>query len=730
MEYTADAGGTEIGLIYRRFKPVYWSPSSGTALAEAELEYNESHTSTAAFIKFPITKLGSGLYRHTSLEDDSPLSAAIWTTTPWTIPANKAIAVSPTMEYVILETANHGRLLVAGSRVEELKTALNDPEAALEANGIIGEELLGTQYKHPLLPTSSAQPQPFLSAGFVTSDSGTGLVHCAPGHGMEDYHLCQLHAIVPFSPVDNAGCFTEEALPHDPSLLTGKPVQYSGNKAVLELLSSSGVLLHVNDKYTHKYPYDWRTKQPVIIRSTAQWFADVYSIKDAAQNALENVKFVPGSGRMRLEKTVKGRSEWCISRQRAWGVPIPAMYNEETGAPLLTEESVRQIINVIEKHGGGVDIWWDKSLPEELFVPENLRIEGQKWARGTETMDVWFDSGSSWATLRDSIGTSVTSPDKPLADLYLEGSDQHRGWFQSSLLTHVAASSTPITSTPENPRPTPTAPFGMILTHGFVLDEKGRKMSKSLGNIINPIDIIRGRYPPLPPGSKKNIYGAGSSGPGIDALRLWAASCDYTRDVTVGEKVLVTVGEMLRKIRVTGRFLVGNLDGWDGCEVSYEELTKVSGTWKRRCRFSFFLLALLMCFLKIDQYALVQLCRVNQVTLEAYSNFQFNKGSSISSSRFPLPSSVPTDSPSPQNSCLKPLNLHQLRSFLLLPQHLQRPSLFLLHKLPHPPLLPNSPLPHPPQLHLPVTPPCSLTHHRNMAPYPCTLKTIQVIRTG
>ncbi|KAF8477324.1 tRNA synthetases class I-domain-containing protein [Kalaharituber pfeilii] len=591
-------------LIYRRFKPVYWSPSSGTALAEAELEYNENHASIAAVIKFPLTKIGTGLRRHTTLEDsegEGVLSAAIWTTTPWTIPANKAIAVSPDMEYVILETAKHGRILVAASRVDALRAAIEEPDAAIEADGIMGEDILGTMYRHPLLPDSLAPQQPILSAGFVTPDSGTGLVHCAPGHGMEDYMLCQLHAILPFSPVDNAGCFTEEALPHNPSLLAGKPVLYSGNKAVLELLSNSGALLQKQDKYIHKYPYDWRTKQPVIIRSTAQWFADIYSIRDASSNALEDIKFVPESGKTRLQKTVEGRREWCISRQRAWGLPIPAMYDAETGGPLMTEESVRHIINVIKEHEKGAEIWWDKALPEEIFVPEHLRGEGQpKWVRGTETMDVWFDSGSSWATLRDALGSEIVEG-KPLADLYLEGSDQHRGWFQSSLLTHVASSETGITPSPTNPNPKPLAPFGMILTHGFVLDEKGRKMSKSLGNVVNPMDIISGRYPPLPPGSKKNIYGAGSGGPGIDALRLWAASCDYTRDVIVGEKVLVTVGEILRKIRVTGRFLVGNLDGWDGAEVPYDQLTK------------------------IDQYALAQICKINQTVRDAYSGFSFNK---------------------------------------------------------------------------------------------------------
>ena len=555
---------------------MYWSPSSGTALAEAELEYNHAHTSTAAFIKFPITKLGARLCQYTSLDNSIPLSAAIWTTTPWTIPANRAIAISPLMEYVILKTAQHGRLLVAGDRIEVLRSALNDPDATAEAACIIGENLLGTLYRNPLLPEENAPAQPILSASFVTSSTGTGLVHCAPGHGMEDYLLGQQHAIPPFSPVDSAGKFTDEALPHNPLVLTGKAVQYSGNKAVIGLLRKSGSLLSAQEEHVHKYPYDWRTKQPVIIRSTEQWFADVFSIKSAAKNSLEDVKFIPEAGKTRLMKTVEGRSEWCISRQRAWGVPIPAMYHEQTGEPLLTEESVKHIIYVIQQHSDGVDIWWDKSLPEEMFVPPSMLGEGKtKWVRGTETMDVWFDSGSSWAILQNAphTGPATLSEGRPLADLYLEGSDQHRGWFQSSLLTKIASSTS--IPTPKNPHSKPTAPFGMILTHGFVLDEKGRKMSKSLGNVVNPQDVITGKYPPMPPGSKKNIYGAGKGGPGMDALRLWAASCDYTTDVAIGGKVLVTVGEMLRKLRVTARFLVGNLDGWDGVEVPYEELTTV-----------------------------------------------------------------------------------------------------------------------------------------------------------
>lgn len=532
------------GLIYRRFKPVYWSPSSGTALAEAELEYNEGHTSTAAFVKFPIKEFsGSGL--NSGLLDS--LSAAIWTTTPWTIPANKAIAVHPELEYSILWTEAHGNLLIATSRVEELRKFIGeDPKIIKE--GIPGTDLVGLTYTHPLL-TSNAPPQPILAADFVTADSGTGLVHCAPGHGMDDYLVCLKNNIAPFSPVDNNGRFTEDTLPFG-SDLPGMEVLCKGNEQVLILLKESGALLGVQDKYVHKYPCDWRTKLPVIVRATAQWFADVGGIKASAIESLENVKFLPAAGHKRITSFVRGRSEWCISRQRAWGVPIPALYEAETGEPLLTKESVDHIISVIETKG--TDAWWSDEADNTDWIPESLRDGEKKWVRGTETMDVWFDSGTSWATLKQRIG--VQEDGKPLADMYLEGSDQHRGWFQSSLLTSIATDG--------------KAPFGTVLTHGFCMDEYGKKMSKSIGNVISPDDVIEGKIPKSQ-SKKRKVTG------GLNALRLWAASCDYTKDIAIGSTVLKGVHETLRKMRVSARFLLGNLKGWDGVEVAYEDMTKV-----------------------------------------------------------------------------------------------------------------------------------------------------------
>jgi len=528
------------GLIYRQFKPVFWSPSSGTALAEAELEYNDQHRSKAAFVAFPIrTTISSGLGRKL---DGITTRAAVWTTTPWTIPANKAIAVNTKMEYCVVETESYGKLLVASERAGELGKAMNE-EPKVVIDHIMGQDLVGSQYSHPLLP-EDAPLQPMLPADFVKADSGTGLVHCAPGHGMDDYLLCQIHGIQPFSPIDNNGRFTEDALPGYG--IEGLEVLSGGTDKILGILAESNALLALRPTFTHKYPYDWRTKRPVIVRATAQWFADVGVIKNVSVDSLENVEFVPTTGRSRLTTYVNSRSEWCISRQRAWGTPIPALYDVETNEPLLTEESVEHIIGILQAEG--TDVWWGDGIPEEAWVPEPIRVTGKRYVRGRETMDVWFDSGTSWTTLRNRTGQREG---KPLADLYLEGSDQHRGWFQSSLLTSVATAADLNSA---------KAPFGVVVTHGFCLDEKGKKMSKSIGNSMIPADVIQPK--------SKHIGG-------IDALRLWVASCDYTRDVSIGNSILGGVNNNLRKLRVTLRFLLGNLEDWDGKEVNYSDLAKV-----------------------------------------------------------------------------------------------------------------------------------------------------------
>ncbi|KAI9745030.1 MAG: isoleucine-tRNA ligase [Claussenomyces sp. TS43310] len=511
------------GLIFRRNKPVYWSPSSRTALAEAELEYKDDHESTAAYIKFPIVSIPEALQQKGV--DLRNLSAVIWTTTPWTLPANRAIAVHDDLEYTIVKSGKQ-QFLIAKSRVSSIAKLidLGDPAEAI-VKSIRGSELQGATYANCLRGQGSPE-QPIISANFVSAESGSGLVHCAPGHGMEDYDVCTRQGMPASAPVDDAGCFTDAALPDDPAQLTGLSVLHGGSSKVLQLLGEHVLKIH---KYKHKYPYDWRTKLPVIVRATEQWFADVGIIKEDALEALTKVKFIPETGRARLESFVKGRSEWCISRQRAWGVPIPALYDEK-GKAVLTDASVAHIISVIGDRG--IDAWWTDAHDDPAWIVPGLQGE---FRRGTDTMDVWFDSGSSW----------TQTPEQ--ADVYSEGSDQHRGWFQSSLLTHICASGES------------KAPFKTLITHGFTLDQEGRKMSKSIGNVIAPSQIMDGSL--LPPVNRKgNAAGTTSfDGLGADALRLWVASSDYTRDVVISQPVLKAVHTSLLKYRTTVKMLLGSM---------------------------------------------------------------------------------------------------------------------------------------------------------------------------
>ncbi|KAL7749863.1 isoleucine-tRNA ligase [Sorochytrium milnesiophthora] len=514
-------------LIYRRNKPVYWSPSSRTALAEAELEYRDDHRSTSVYIRYQLTEssVAQLLSRYAGQQPDVSSSSSnvylvIWTTTPWTLPANQAVAINPLLDYSLLRReGTQEYYIVATERLSSIAPLF--PFSLHTVASLPGQQLLDStvpiQYYNPLTENACL----VLPADYVTTESGTGLVHTAPGHGMDDYLTGQRHGLTTFCPVDDDGCFTSDIQLRD---LRGKSVLSAGTiKALVAHLAETGLLVHAHD-YEHKYPYDWRTKKPVIQRATPQWFANLDDIKQRALQALDDVQMRPESTRNRLSAFVRNRSEWCISRQRAWGVPIPVLYRarETQQEPVLTTDTIQHIIAVMAKHPSGTDAWWIE--PAETFVPPQLKASGDMFVKGSDTLDVWFDSGCSWTSLE---GDKV-------ADIYVEGSDQHRGWFQSSLLTSVGTRG--------------IAPYKQIITHGFVLDEQQRKMSKSLGNVIAPEFIVAG-------GSNKKQQPAY----GVDGLRLWAASTEYQRDVTVGAKVLSTVGESLRKIRNTARFMLGNL---------------------------------------------------------------------------------------------------------------------------------------------------------------------------
>ena len=573
---------------------MYWSPSSRTALAEAELEYVENHKSTAAFVRFRVVDMPPELADDPSVHSDQ-LGALIWTTTPWTIPANEAIAVNPGLSYAVLETPKWGQLLVAESRIPYLSDACLKGSSYVVKGSIPGSVLAGrTRYIHPLRGMES-RSQPVIAANFVSEDSGTGLVHCAPGHGMEDYEACKSHGIAVTAPVDDEGRFTKEV-----SRLAGKEVLSSGSSEVLLWLRELDALVK-SCTYRHKYPYDWRTRLPVIVRATKQWFANVDRIKESAKKLVAAAEFLPVGGRARLESFLGGRSEWCISRQRAWGVPIPALYRKVTGDALLTPDSVEHMISVIEQRG--VEAWWTDAEDDPAWIPPDLlaRDPPAHYRRGQDTMDVWFDSGTSWTQIdRDSaMGKDA------LVDVYLEGTDQHRGWFQSSLLTYCAqrsASSTGLDSLYRLPL------FKKLITHGFTLDSNGRKMSKSIGNVISPEQIMNGRLDTFKASQKSDAKTTRSAQRGADwidltTLRLWVASSDYTKDVAISQQALTAVRASAQKFGLTLKWILGSLDDFDpGSAVPYDSLSK------------------------IDQIALLQLSRVNRKMLKLYKDYEYSKG--------------------------------------------------------------------------------------------------------
>jgi len=531
----------ERGHVYRGKKPVHWSPSSRTALAEAELEYPDGHISPSVYVAMPVTTApGGGQWvGHEGVSPDvaaaldgGDAAFAVWTTTPWTLPANLAVAINPRLTYSVCRVAGNGaeagvrngRVLIVGDAlVEDVAKRLGEGVSLDVIGTVRGDALEGATYTHPCACAAS-RIAPIVAGGeYITLDSGTGLVHTAPGHGQEDYLTGLRCGLGLLSPVDEAGRFTDEAGPG----LAGLVVTKEGNDAVVSQLRDASALLCKED-YEHKYPYDWRTKKPTIFRTTAQWFASVEGFRADALAAAASVRFVPSAGRARLEAMISGRGDWCISRQRRWGVPIPVFYDKETDEPLMDASTLAHVADIVAVHG--TDAWWEMSI--EDLLPGDRHHLAAKLRKGEDTMDVWFDSGTSWAGVLAERGLPVP------ADLYLEGSDQHRGWFQSSLLTGVASRG--------------VAPFKTVLTHGFVLDEKGFKMSKSVGNVVDPLTVIDGgkNQKTEPP------YGA-------DVLRLWVASVDFTGDVSIGPGIVSQVADAYRKIRATVRFLLGCLGDFD-----------------------------------------------------------------------------------------------------------------------------------------------------------------------
>ena len=499
------------GLIFKGMKPVYWSPSSESALAEAEIEYKD-RTDASIFVAFPVEEGNEYVQKGDNL--------VIWTTTPWTLPGNTAIAVGADFDYVKVEVDGKN-YVVASMLLDSLKNDFKwENVKVLET--FLGSKLEGVKYHHVFMDRIS----PVVLGDEVTLDAGTGLVHTAPSYGDADFILGKKYNLEMVFGIDDDGKLNKES-----GEFAGLYFE-DANKAVITKLNELGVLLCVKS-ITHSYPHDWRTHKPVIFRATPQWFCSIAPIKDEILNEIENnIKWHPEWGKVRLHNMIEGRGDWCISRQRVWGVPLPIFYNED-GSPILDYDVMMHVADLFREHGS--NYWFEKEAKD--LLPEgytNPASPNGKFTKEQDIMDVWFDSGTTHTGVLCARGL-----DYP-ADVYLEGSDQYRGWFNSSLICGVAMHG--------------QSPYKECISHGFTLDAKGNKMSKSLGNGIDPLEEIKKR--------------------GADVLRLWVSSTDYTEDVRIGDEILKQVQESYRKIRNTYKFMLGNLNNFDPSKdaVKYEDM--------------------------------------------------------------------------------------------------------------------------------------------------------------
>ncbi|MGD8292884.1 MAG: isoleucine--tRNA ligase, partial [Desulfobacterales bacterium] len=511
------------GSLFRSKKPIYWCFTCQTALAEAEIEYSDDST-PSIYVKFALKDdLSSKL---PSLKGKD-VFVIIWTTTPWTLPANLAIALHPDFEYVALDVGGDQVYILARELVEACMQSFGIAEYSIIGE-IAPKTLEKKRCQHPLYDRDSL----VILGSHVTLDAGTGCVHTAPGHGREDHEVGLQYGLDVYSPVDNKGCFTE-----DVEYFSGEFV-FDANKNINARLNTAGSLIR-EESFEHSYPHCWRCKKPVIFRATPQWFISMEKtgLRKKSLEAIDKVKWIPSWGRERIYGMIENRPDWCVSRQRAWGVPITVFYCEKCDALLLDEEIMQAVYALFEEHGA--DIWFEKDVSE--LLPDTTRCKdcgSNQFVKETDILDVWFDSGVSHAAVLEQR-PYLRWP----ADLYLEGSDQHRGWFHSALLTAVGTRN--------------QAPYDAVLTHGFVVDAEGRKMSKSIGNVISPSEVIE-KY-------------------GTEILRLWVSASDYREDIRISDNILKQLTDAYRRIRNTSRFMLGNLFDFDPEKdaVDYNDMQEI-----------------------------------------------------------------------------------------------------------------------------------------------------------
>ncbi|MBW2610233.1 MAG: isoleucine--tRNA ligase [Deltaproteobacteria bacterium] len=536
------------GSLYKSKKPVYWCTSCQTALAEAEVEY-ENHASPSIFVKFPMI---SDLSENFPSLKGKEVSIVIWTTTPWTIPANLAIALHPDLDYVAVDVGNNEVMILAEGLMDICMDTFGIKSyQVIEEFKAAGIE--GLKAKHPLYDRESV----IVQASYVTLDAGTGCVHTAPGHGREDYETGLAYKLDVYSPVNDAGCFTEEV-----EYFAGLNV-FEANQAVNKKLEEVGALIK-EEEISHEYPHCWRCKKPIIFRATEQWFISMEEndLRQKALDAIKDVAWIPSWGQERISQMIANRPDWCISRQRLWGVPITVFFCKDCDHQIISQEIIDHVCGLVEE--SGTDIWFAE--PEERLLPPGTRCPecgGEKFRKETDILDVWFDSGVSYAAVME-MRDNLDSP----TDLYLEGSDQHRGWFHSSLLCSIGTRG--------------NAPYRNVLTHGFVVDGSGKAMHKSAGNVIAPNELIKDY--------------------GTEILRLWVAGEDYRDNIRLSKEILQRLTEAYRRIRNTCRYLLGNLTDFDPTkdQVAPEQMEE------------------------LDRWALNRLQEINDRVLKAYEDFEFH----------------------------------------------------------------------------------------------------------